>query len=112
MSARARFVAGPFSGEVISTVRMALGRARVAREDFSPDILRLPLRRGQRRYWLLDLQYRIAGVSGALTTDFRGIQDPACQALGACGTDGTSSYSLKGVSGRIDVLAGGRLHRG
>jgi hypothetical protein len=113
LSARTRFVAGPFSGEVVSTVRVALGRARVVRADFSPDVLRLPRRLGaERRFWVLDLHYRIAGVSGALMTDFRGLPDPGCRALGACGATGTSSYALGGVSGRIDVLAGGALRRG
>lgn len=113
LSARTRFVAGPFSGEVISTVKVSLGRAQVVRDDFSPDVLRLPLRPGERRrYWVLDLEYRIAGLTGALVTDFRGIPDPACQALGACGTSGTSSYTLKDVSGRIHVLSGGRVRRG
>ena len=114
LSSRSRFVAGPFSGEVISTVRMTLGRARIVKEDLAPDVLRLPDARGgrERRYWILDVQYRIAGVSGALVTDFRGLPAPACRALGACGTSGTSSYALRGVSGRIDVLAGGRIARG
>jgi hypothetical protein len=113
LSARTRFVAGPFSGEVVSTVRVALGRARVVRADFSPDVLRLPRGVGpERRFWVLDLRYRIAGVSGALVTDFRGLPDPGCRALGACGATGTSSYALKGVSGRIDVLAGGTLRGG
>ena len=35
-------MAGPFSGEVISTVRVALGRARSVRDDLSPEILRVP----------------------------------------------------------------------
>jgi hypothetical protein len=110
LSARTRFVAGPFSGEVISTIKVALGQARVVRDDFSPEVLRLPGSGGAaRRYWVLALQYRIAGLSGALVTDFHGISDPACQALGACGTSGTSSYTLHDLSGRIDVLAGGRL---
>ena len=93
---------------------MTLGRARIVKEDLAPDVLRLPDARGgrERRYWILDVQYRIAGVSGALVTDFRGLPAPACRALGACGTSGTSSYALRGVSGRIDVLAGGRIARG
>jgi hypothetical protein len=113
LASRSRFVAGAFSGEVISTVKMALGRARVVKADFMPDVLRLPdAGGGKRRYWILDVQYRIGGVSGALVTDFHGLPDPACRALGACGTSGTSTYSLRGVSGRIDVLAGGRIRRG
>jgi hypothetical protein len=98
---------------VVSTVRVAFGRARTARDDLSPEVLRGPRPPGgKRRFWLLDLQYRIAGVSGAIVTDFHGIPDAACLALGACGANGTSSYALKGVSGRLDVLAGGRLRRG
>jgi hypothetical protein len=113
LSARTKFGAGPFSGEVISTVRAALGRSRVIRSDQFPEILRVP--RGDRRrtrFWVLDLQYRIRGVSGALVTDFHGLPDPACRALGACGASGRSSYSLKGVSGRIDVFGGRRLRSG
>src|SRR5207302_1009496 len=106
LAARTRFAAGPFSGDVFSTVRVALGRARSVQANISPDILRLPRSPGgERRYWVLDLEYRIAGAAGTLVTDFRGVSDPACQALGSCGTSGTSTYSLNGVSGRIDVLA-------
>src|SRR5688500_6619775 len=87
LSARTRFVAGAFSGEVISTVKMTLGRARFVREDLSPEVLgELPgSADGPRRYWILDVSYRIAGASGAIVTDFRGLPDPACRALGACG---------------------------
>jgi hypothetical protein len=113
LSARTRFEAGPFSGELVSTVRVAFGRAHSARDDLSPGVLRGPRSLGgKRRYWQLDLQYRIAAVSGAIVTDFHGIPDAACRALGACGANGSSSYTLKGVGGRIDVLAGGRLGRG
>jgi hypothetical protein len=113
LGARSRFVAGPFSGEVISTVRIALGRAQVVRNRFSPGILRVPPGHGGRtRYSVLDLQYRITDVAGALVTDFHGLPDPACGALGACGTNGSSSYTLKGVSGRIDMTAVRRLRRG
>jgi len=113
LAARTRYVAGPFSGEVISTVRVAFGQSRPAREDLSPAILSLPAASARkRRYWLLDLRYRIAAASGAIVTDFRGVPDPACAALGACGAAGTSTYTLKGVSGRVDVLAGARLRQG
>jgi hypothetical protein len=114
LSARTRFVAGAFSGEVISTVKMTRGRARVVREDLAPEVLgELPgPSTGPRRYWILDVHYRIAGVSGGIVTDFRGVPDPGCRALGACGTLGSSTYSLQGVSGRIDVLAVGRIRRG
>jgi hypothetical protein len=114
LSARNRFVAGPFSGELISTVRIALGPSRAAREDIAPGILIGPPRpsAGKRRYWLLDLQYRIADVSGAIVTAFRGIPEPGCAALGACGAVGASTYALSGVGGRVDVLAGSRLRQG
>jgi hypothetical protein len=113
LSARSRFAAGPFTGEVVSTVRLALGRAHTVRDRFLPGIVRVPSGRGGRtRYSVLDLRYRIAEVAGALVTDFHGLPDPACGALGACGTTGSSSYTLKGVSGRVDVTGVRRLRRG
>jgi hypothetical protein len=112
LSSRTKFAAGPFSGEVISTVRVAIGRARAVRKSRFPGVLRAPGGQGRKRYWVLDVRYRIKGVTGALVTDFRGLPDPACRALGACGASGTSTYKLTGVSGRIDLLAGTRLRRG
>ncbi len=113
LSVRTLFVAGPFSGEVTSTVKVSLGRAQPVRHAFSPEILRIRAgRREQKRYWVLEVRYRVAGASGSLVTDFRGVPDPACRALGACGSSGTSSYTLRGVSGRIDMIAGRRLRRG
>jgi hypothetical protein len=111
LSVRTKFAAGPFSGEVISTVKVAIGRAHAARQTRFPGVLRVGAG-GRKRYWVLDLQYRIKDVSGELVTDFHGLPDPACRALGACGTSGSSKYSLTGVSGRIDLLAGTRLRRG
>jgi hypothetical protein len=113
LSARSRFAAGAFSGEVISTVKVVLGRAEVVANRFSPGILRIPAGAGSRtRYSVLELSYRIIRVTGALVTDFRGLPDPACGALGACGVTGTSSYALDNVSGRIDVTGVRRLRRG
>jgi hypothetical protein len=111
LSGRTKFAAGPFSGVLISTVRAALGRARAVRETGFPGILREP-RGGRRRYWVLDLAYRVKDVTGALVTDFRGLPDPACRALGACGARGSSTYRLSGINGWVDVLAGARLRKG
>jgi hypothetical protein len=111
LSARTKFAAGPFAGVLISTVKVALGRPRAVRSSGFPRVLRGP-RRARRRYWVLDLAYRLRDVSGALVTDFRGQPDPACRALGACGAHGNSTYRLGGISGRIDLLAGGRLRGG
>jgi len=111
LSARAKFAAGPFSGVLISTVRVALGRARAVRSGGFPRVLRAP-GGAAKRYWVLDLSYRVSEVSGALVTNFRGLPDPACRALGACDARGTSTYRLGGISGRIDLLAGARLRDG
>ena len=109
LSMRTKFAAGPFAGVVISTVRVAIGRARTARSAGLPGVLRAPRGRMRNRYWVLDLRYRIREVSGALVTDFRGLPEPACTALGACGARGTSTYRLGALRGRIDLFAGARL---
>src|SRR5919109_1279164 len=65
LSMRTKFAAGPFAGVVISTVRVAIGRARTARSAGLPGVLRAPRGRMRNRYWVLDLRYRIREVSGA-----------------------------------------------
>jgi hypothetical protein len=49
--------------------------------------------------------YRIERLTGSVTTDFRGLPDPACQVLGACGLAGRTSFEVAGPRGVL--LVGG-----
>jgi hypothetical protein len=112
LSSRTRFAAGPFSGSVLSTVRIAFARLRPTEGFSSSDFSIGGIREGHARYAGVELDYRITGVSGALTTDFRGAPGAACTALGACGASGNSAYTLAGVSGDMIVFGTRRLAKG
>ena len=121
LSGRFPFAAGSFSGAVISTLKVHIGRARrprPARSDRSfeerPRSRPSPRhrRRSLTRYATLTLDYRIERLSGAVATDFSGLADPSCRMLDACGAQGTSTLSVDGQAGRVEVLSTRVLKRG
>ena len=121
LSGRFPFAAGSFSGAVISTVKVHVGRARRprrARPDRSFEERRRSVpsprrrRRSLTRYGTLTLDYRIERLSGAIATDFSGVADPSCRMLDACGAQGTSTLSVDGHAGRVEVLTTRVLKRG
>jgi hypothetical protein len=110
LASETRFAAGPFSGSVRSTVRIAFTELHASRErDTSSSIL---FDEGHRRAAGIELDYRIASIAGSITTDFRGAPGGACAALGACGTSGSSAYSIANAHGELTVIASKRLRKG
>jgi hypothetical protein len=111
LSSRTRFAAGPFTGIVVSSIKVAFTRARPARERLEEQFGGATEIRHARRAGV-HLRYRIAGITGELNTDFRGTSDAACATLGACGATGNSAFSLTNARGEIDVFATRLLRRG
>jgi hypothetical protein len=111
---RGGFASGPFSGEVVSTV-VITRRSRRDRE------LRRPRRptgrisaRPRSRSARVEVRYRVASLSGALTTDFAGADAPWCARLDACGMRGRHELRLgvpDGADGTIRFLGFGPLRR-
>ncbi|HEX8120444.1 MAG TPA: hypothetical protein VF549_04180 [Solirubrobacteraceae bacterium] len=111
---RGAFASGPFSGEVVSTVVIT----RHSRRDRE---LRRPRRptgrasaRPRARPVRVEVRYRIASLSGTLTTDFTGADAPWCARLDACGMRGRHALSLgvpDGDDGTIRFLGFGPLRR-
>jgi hypothetical protein len=95
LSGRRAFAAGPFSGEVVSTVRVVVARARTRRTGRSGVVRRRPPRPQRRlivtRVRALALDYRVASVQGAVTSSFAGLPDPDCRPLDACGLTGATT---------------------
>jgi hypothetical protein len=99
LSGRSTLGAGPFAVTVISSLRaISHGRAISITSSGSTGVIRVggPPRPGHRRVLEehAEVVYRVAGVSGALTTTFSGVPAPLCDPLGACGSTGTLSESL------------------
>ena len=109
MSGRFPFVAGSFSGTVISTARATVRPLRRGAALRGPRIRRLRVRGGdrppRRRHAVLRLLYRAGPVSGTVLTSFRGRVRPACLGLGACGARGTSGYELAADRATIELFA-------
>ena len=121
LSGRFPFAAGSFSGAVISTVKAHIGRARRPRParperrvEERGRAAPSPRGRGRSltRYGTLTLDYGIVRLSGAIATDFSGAADPSCRMLDACGARGTSTLSVHGHAGRIEVQGTRVLRRG
>jgi hypothetical protein len=123
LSGRRAFTAGPFSGEVVSAVRVVVARART-RGARRPGILpRRPPRPRRRvvvaRVRALALDYRITSVRGAVTSSFAGLPDPGCRPLDACALTGATtvtpragaSLALRARGSRAAVAAGGSAVR-
>jgi uncharacterized membrane protein len=94
LAGRRAFAAGPFTGEVASTVVLRVGAVRRRPE---PRVRRVPPRRPPaRRAGLVDtlrVRYAVRDVGGVLTSAFRGADTPACDLLDACGLAGETTLT-------------------
>ncbi len=106
LRARRSFVAGPFTGTVVSTLELRPS-SRGAGESFSSGSSG---GRGvpPRHMVLLEqvtLRYRVASLPSSLDSTFSGESDPFCAALNTCGATGTLALSLPRFA-RTLVLTG------
>ena len=109
LSGRAPFVAGPFSGTVISTVEVRVSRARrTSAADAGRRFEGIGIELGggpPRRLAGLLLTYRLQPLGGSIVSEFAGLHSPACQVLDACGARGRSTLELKSDAGEMQLLA-------
>ena len=115
LSGTQRFVSGPFSGEVRSTIVIERRSRRVPSAS-RRDGLR-PILGRRRRMALLRMTYDVAPPAGTLLTDWAGAAEPFCHALDACGLSGSHVLRVgpgRG-RGRLELFAmvpASRLPRG
>ena len=109
LTGRTPFIAGSFSGTVISTVYIRLKRAQVTQHQSSnrsSDWVRIDFDRGAAcRFAGLLLSYRLQPLGGSIVSEFAGLHSPACQVLDACGVRGRSTLELKSDAGEMQILA-------
>src|SRR5690349_16837750 len=111
MSGRQPVAAGPFSGELVSTVQAQLYPS--ADEESSSGDSGSGRHHPARtvRVAEVDFQYRLANIAGSLVTSFSGASEPFCRPFDACGLQGTASYAVATSGGSIELFAG-RILRG
>ena len=105
------FVAGPFSGELKSTVRARMPRVEVggSSSDTTPSTA-LPRKR---RELMLVMEYRLKQGSGSLVSGFAGTSEPFCLPFDACGVRGSINYSVSPTSagGSLTIYAHRRVSK-
>jgi len=111
LTGRKSFAAGPFSGEMVSTVATRVWPYLYGDEsdDSSSD--------GSSRTRTLRLlgiafDYRVESMSGSLLTAFNGSARPFCVPFDSCDMSGTSSYSTSITHGDLGVAGLRVLRRG
>ena len=108
----ASFAAGPFSGELISTVMLRpdtadqQGALTGESSSSSSSSGGSPPRPPRVRHVLVEfatIRYRMIGATGALQMTFDGAPQPYCVPLDNCGSTGSVSVSVKRFSAGLDV---------
>ncbi len=108
LRSRKAFTAGPFSGELVSTLVLTPDlQDGFSSSSGSSSSSSGPSPSPRPRTELVEriqMRYRVA-ATGALQESFSGASDPFCQVSDACGVSGTSDLTLGHVSS-IDLSAG------
>ncbi len=105
MSGRVPFHSGRFSGRLVSTVRLHVGRMR----DAGTIVEREPRRRTPRRLARvvnLHAVYRVTGLAGRFGASFRALAAPACSGVDACGVSGAAEWAIPSSGGTVLIEAG------
>jgi hypothetical protein len=105
---RAVIAAGPFSGELVSTVVLhpdtsEPGGSSTSQTSFAPPPPPHPPHSVFIEY--AKVRYRISGATGALRTSFTGQPEPLCEPLDSCGVVGALSVSLVGYRDTLELEA-------
>jgi hypothetical protein len=104
LSGRKPFAAGPFSGEVMSTVSARLWplfEEDDSGSDSVPDHSNPHTR--PIRLLTLEFDYGIKSMAGSLVTSFSGSAEPFCRPFDSCGVQGTSTYSTGTKGGTVEI---------
>ena len=94
---RVPFAAGPYSGELISTLvlrpdttdQVGGGGTTVFASSSSSSASPSPRRRTRVLIEYVRFRYRVSGASGMIGADFAGTRPPDCEVLDSCATSGT-----------------------
>jgi hypothetical protein len=111
---RAAFGAGPFSGELISTLVLRRDTSEESSSGGGESTVFSgppPSRPRHVPFEYARLRYRITGAAGALGVSFAGEPSPACIPLDACATTGTLQLTIDGFRGEIQVSGSREVNR-
>jgi hypothetical protein len=104
---RAPFVAGPFSGELISTILMRPDTSQSSSSGSGgpPTVVVRPPPTPHRLVEFVDLRYNVSNAPGTLLTTFAGTSSPFCDELDSCGVAGSLTASVAPYHGTLRMFA-------
>lgn len=102
------FVAGPFSGTLVSTVVFRPSSSGVSQSSSSSGSFLGPPPRRKVLVEQVSLHYRVSSLPGTLDTSFSGEPDAFCAALDSCGASGTLALSVAQLHSQL-VLSASRV---
>jgi hypothetical protein len=104
LTGRKSFTAGPFSGELVSTVTARLWPEFYGDDEDDSESDSVPDRhRRTLRLLTVEFEYGIQSMAGSLVTTFSGSADPFCRPFDSCGVQGTSTYSTATKGGDVGI---------
>jgi hypothetical protein len=116
LSGTTPFAAGPFSGDVVSTlvVDMARARRRAARDENNDSFPEppVPKRLRGRIAGVLQMDFTTGPLTGTIGADLGGFPEPGCTPFDTCGLSGKLDYALDVPSATVFVTSWRLLPRG
>ena len=105
LAARLPFRSGRFSGRIVSTLRLHVGRGRTS-PGIQVEIPGTPAsERPLARVAELHAVYRVSRFAGRFATTFRGLGEPACSGVDACGVSGAAEWAIQSRGGIVAIDA-------
>jgi ethanolamine utilization microcompartment shell protein EutL len=111
LSTRKPFSSGRFSGMIVSTLRLRLGRPGSSRVDEEPSPSGGSKPGKRVRVVGVHAVYRVAGLEGKFTAAFQGLTAPLCSSVDACGVSGSAKWAVPTSGGRLVIDAGAPARR-
>jgi hypothetical protein len=111
MRSRGQFAAGPFSGEVLSSLQF---RVKPTRSEAVSRTHAAPAHTARTRppFSVIELQYAIERIDGQMTLGFDGTSDAVCEIFDVCGLHGEIAIGGNATPGNLRITTGRDLRRG
>jgi hypothetical protein len=112
MRGHAPFAAGPFTGEVVSSLRFRVKptaeQQAVSKTRAAPALAA----RTRPPFSVIELQYAIERIDGEMTLAFDGTSDAVCEIFDVCGLHGEIAVAGNATPGKLRITTGRNLRRG
>jgi hypothetical protein len=112
MRGQGQFAAGPFSGEVVSSLQYRVKPTRDSQTTSRTRAAPAHAARTRPPFSVIELQYAIERIDGQMTLGFDGTSDAVCEIFDVCGLHGEIAVGGNATPGKLRITTGRNLRRG